>query len=158
MVEIGERMPEKLKLVDTDLKQVKLDKEIIGKPAVLVFFPGAFTGVCTTEMCKFRDEMTEFNSLNGTVYGISVDGPFANKEFKAKNNLNFVVLSDLKKKAVKAFGIELKNFAKVRGYNTAKRSVFIVDSEGAVRYKWISDDPTVEPDYNAVKEALRAIK
>ena len=154
MVEIGESAP-KINLVDTEMKKVSLPKASKGKAAVIAFFPGAFTGVCTKEMCTFRDVLEEFNSLNANVYAISVDSPFSNKAFKEKNQLNFTVLSDLKKRAIKQFDVVFKNFAFVKGYTAAKRSVFVVDTQGIVKYKWITDDPTVEPDYNAVKEAVK---
>ncbi len=153
----GDRVP-RLNLVDTELKGVELSSVAKGKPTIIAFFPGAFTGVCTKEMCHFRDDMQQLNSMNGKVYAISVDGPFANKEFKAKNSLNFDILSDYNREAVRAFGVELNNFAKMNGYVAAKRSVFITDSNGIVRFKWVSEDPGVEPDYEAVKSALQRIK
>ncbi len=155
MVAIGEKAPD-VNLVDTELKHTNLSKAIAGKPAIIAFFPGAFTSVCTAELCKFRDSMSEFNSINGSVYAISVDGPFSNKAFKEKNRLNFTILSDYKREAVKLFGIELNNFANLSGYTAAKRSVFITDHNGTVRYKWVSDDPTVEPNYNEIKRALES--
>ncbi len=153
MVEIGERMP-KVVLVDTELKQVDIRKEGKGKALVLAFFPGAFTGVCTSELCKFRDSMAAFNSMNGAVYAISVDGPFSNKGFKEKNGLNFSILSDYRRKAVKKFGIILENFANLEGYSAAKRAVYVADSKGIVTYKWVSDDPTVEPNYEEIRAAV----
>ncbi len=156
MVEIGESVP-KIKLVDTEFNQVSLPKASKGKAAVIAFFPGAFTGVCTKEMCTFRDSMAQFNSLNANLYGISVDGPFANKVFKEKNNLEFTLLSDYKRKAVKKFGIMLENFANLKGYTAAKRSVFVADSKGVVKYKWVSDDPAIEPNYAEIQAALQSI-
>lgn len=156
MVEIGEKIP-KVELVDTEMNVVNLKKAVKGRAAVLAFFPGAFTGVCTTELCRFRDSMAEFNSMNGTVYAISVDGPFSNKGFKEKNNLNFTVLSDYRRKAVKKFGVVLENFAHLDGYTAAKRAVFVTDPKGVVRYKWVSEDPTVEPNYDEIREALESI-
>lgn len=156
MVEIGEKIP-KVELVDTEMNVVNLKKAVKGRAAVLAFFPGAFTGVCTTELCRFRDSMAEFNSMNGTVYAISVDGPFSNKGFKEKNNLNFTVLSDYRRKAVKKFGVVLENFAHLDGYTAAKRAVFVTDPKGVVRYKWVSEDPTVEPNYSEIREALESI-
>jgi glutaredoxin-dependent peroxiredoxin len=162
MVEIGEEMP-KVKLVDTDLRPVNVFKAVTGKAAqgratVLAFFPGAFTGVCTKEMCTFRDDLSKLNSMNANIYAISVDGPFSNKQFKEVNSLNFPVLSDYKKRAVKKFDILQKDFAHVKGYTTAKRSVFISDSSGKIRYKWVSDDPSVEPNYAEIATALQSIK
>ncbi|MDE1860800.1 MAG: redoxin domain-containing protein [Candidatus Micrarchaeota archaeon] len=156
MVEIGDSVP-KLKLVDTELKPIELSKAAAGKPTVIAFFPGAFTGVCTKEMCTFRDGISRLNGMNASIYAISVDGPFSNKAFKEKNGLNFTVLSDYKKKGIKLFDIVQKDFAHVRGYTAAKRSIFIADSTGKIRYKWVSDDPGVEPNYEEVMSALKSI-
>jgi peroxiredoxin len=156
MVEIGESVP-KIKLVDTEFKQVSLPKASRGKAAVIAFFPGAFTGVCTKEMCTFRDGMSQMNALNANLYAISVDGPFANKMFKEHNSLNFTLLSDYKRKAVKKFDVALNDFAQLKGYVAAKRAVFVADSKGIVKYKWISEDPAVEPNYAEIQTALQSI-
>ncbi len=153
MVEIGEHAP-KVRLFDTDLKKVDLSKPKDNKPTVLAFFPGAFTSVCTKEMCTLRDGLERLSSSGANLIAISVDGPFANKEFKEKHNLSFPVLSDYKRKAVKKFDIQLKDFAGMKGYTAAKRSVFVLDASGNVKYKWVSDDPMVEPNYEEVQAAV----
>jgi peroxiredoxin len=140
-------------LVDTELKPVKLADAVAKGKTVLAFFPGAFTSVCTKEMCTFRDDLSKLGSLNARVIAISVDGPFAGKGFKEKNGLNFTLLSDYNRDAVRAFGIELNDFAGLKGYVAAKRSVFIVDN-GIVKYKWVSNDPKVEPKYQEIESAL----
>jgi len=154
-VEIGQRVPD-VALVSPDRKVVKLS-EFLGKPTVLAFFPGAFTGVCTKEACTFRDSMARFAGVNGQVIGISVDSPFAQKAFADANRLNFTFLSDFNRHAVKAFGIEDPNFAGGALPGVAKRSVFVLDREGTVRYRWISDTPGVEPDYDEVAEAVKKV-
>ena len=153
MVEVGEKIP-KVSLVDTELKQVNLQEAASGAPIVVAFFPGAFTGICTKEMCTFRDSLAELGGIGGRLYAVSVDGPFSNKEFKEKNRLGFTVLSDYAREAVRAFGVEMKDFAHLKGYTAAKRSVFIADKNGVIRFKWVTEDPTVEPNYAAVKKAL----
>ena len=155
MIEIGTKVPE-IKLVDTDLKVSSLIPEQ-GKPTLIAFFPGAFTGVCTKEMCTFRDSMAKLNTVNAKVVGISIDGPFSNKAFKEQNKLTFSILSDYNREAVKTFGIELNNFAGLNGYVAAKRSIFIADKTGTISYVWVSDDPTVEPDYNIIMEELKKV-
>ena len=156
MVEVGEEVP-RVSLFDTELKKVSLARTVKNKVTVMAFFPGAFTGVCTKELCAFRDNMTNFNSLNASVLAISVDSPFANKAFKDVNNLNFQLLSDPKRKAIKKFDIPLKDFAGMKGYVAAKRAVFIVGKDGKVAYKWVTDDPTVEPNYEEIKAALAKV-
>ncbi|MGC8479434.1 MAG: redoxin domain-containing protein [Candidatus Micrarchaeia archaeon] len=156
MITLGNKIPE-ITLVDTDLNRISLKNEVKG-PTLLAFFPGAFTGVCTKELCTFRDNISKFNSINAKVISISVDGPFSNKAFKEKNNLTFQVLSDYNREAVRLFGVELNNFAGLNGYTAAKRSVFLINKDGVVSYAWISDDPTVEPDYNVIMSEIQKLK
>ncbi len=157
MVEIGEEMP-KVKLVDTEFNEVSIPGDASGKPVVVAFFPGAFTSVCTKEMCTFRDSMAQFNSVNAKLYAVSVDGPFANKVFRDTNKLNFPILSDYNREAVEKFDVALNDFAKLKGYTAAKRAVFVADAKGVVKYRWVSNDPTVEPDYAEINKALQEIQ
>jgi peroxiredoxin len=125
------------------------------KKVVLAFYPAAFTGVCQKELCAFRDSLAELNGLNATVLGISVDAPFSNAAFAEKNGVEYSLLSDYKREAVHAYGIALDNFAGLPGYTASKRAVFIVDEGGTISYVWEGPNPGVEPDYEAVKAALR---
>ena len=154
-VEVGQRIPN-VAVVNAERKPVKLS-EFFGTPLVLVFFPGAFTGVCTKEMCTFRDSLEKFNGLNARVVGISIDSPYAQKGFADQHKLNFPLLSDFNRNAVKAFDIEDPNFAGGQLPGVAKRSVFVLDKDGNVRYRWVSDNPGVEPNYDEVTEAIRKI-
>jgi peroxiredoxin len=155
-VKVGEKAPD-FTLSDTEKKQRSLS-EFLGKKTVLAFFPGAFTGVCTKEMCTFRDSMSNFNTLNAQVVGISVDGPFANKAFASQNNLQFPLLSDYNREVVRRYAISLENFAGIQDYTAAKRSIFVLDKTGIVRYSWVSDNPGVEPNYDEISKALNSIK
>ncbi len=152
-VQVGQLVPDAT-LVSADRKAMKLS-ELRGKPTVLAFFPGAFTGVCTKEMCTFRDSMAKFNELRASVIGISVDSPFAQKAFADQNKLNFTFLSDFNRQAVRAFDIEDRNFVNGLLPGVAKRSVFVLDKDGRVVYKWVTDNPTVEPPYAEVEAAAR---
>ncbi len=152
----GEKAPE-FTLIDADRKPRSL-KEFHGKKTVLAFFPGAFTGVCTKEMCTLRDSMSRFNDMNAQVVAISVDAPFSNKAFMTQNNLQFPVLSDYARSAIQAYGVVQENFAGLTGYNAAKRSVFVLDNAGVIRYSWVSDNPGVEPNYDEISKALASIK
>jgi peroxiredoxin len=125
-----------------------------GSKVVLAFVPGAFTGVCEKEMCTFRDSMAELNGLNAKVVGVSVDSPFANAGFAAKNHLDFPLLSDYTRDTTRAFGIIWPNFAGLPGYEAANRAVFVLDERGVVTYEWVAPNPGVEPDYAAIKAAL----
>jgi peroxiredoxin len=154
-IKVGDKAPD-FTLPDTDLKQRSL-KEFLGKKIVLAFFVGAFTSVCTKEMCAFRDSMARLIDLKAQVIGISVNDPFSNKEFAEKNRLTFPVLSDYNRQIIKTYGIEMHNFAGLDGYTVAERSIFIIDKDGTVRYVWMSEDPTVEPDYAEIEKALQRI-
>ena len=154
-VAVGNKAPD-FTLFDTNLKQRKLS-EFLGKKLVLAFFPGAFTSVCTKEMCAFRDSMTRLSELQGQVIGVSVNDPWSNKGFAERNMLTFPLLSDYRRDVVKLYNIELKNFAGMKDYTVAKRSVFILDKEGIVRYKWVSDDPGVQPNYGEIEKELGKI-
>ncbi|MEM0321288.1 MAG: peroxiredoxin [Thermoprotei archaeon] len=156
MVDLNAQAPD-VQLVDTDLKPVKIS-DFRGKPVVLAFYPGAFTSVCTKEMCTFRDNISKFNSLSAVVVGISVDPPFSNAAFKKSNNLNFPILSDYNREAVKLYGVAAENFAGLKGYTAAKRAVFILDKQGVVRYKWVSDDPRIEPNYDEIAREASKLK
>lgn len=153
--DIGHQAPQ-FTLVNTELKTVSL-ADFAGKKVVLAFYPAAFTGVCQKEMCTFRDGLNEFVSANTSVLGVSVDSPFANKEFAAKNGLNFPLLSDISRDVIKSYDVVFNDLAGVKGYTVAKRSVFVIDREGVIRYKWVAPEPKVEPDYAEVKAAVKKL-
>ncbi|HAA95627.1 MAG: peroxiredoxin [SAR202 cluster bacterium] len=153
--EVGQKAPQ-FELFDHNKGSRKLsDSE--GKNVVLAFFPGAFTGVCTTEMCSFRDRMDALNSMNAQVFGVSVDAIFSQKAFSDANNLNFPLLSDYERKTVNAYGVALPNFAGMDGYTASERAVFVIDKEGVIRYKWVGENPGVEPDYDEVQRQVDAL-
>ncbi len=155
-IEVGKKAPE-FKLYDTDKKERSLT-EFSGKNVVLAFYPGAFTGVCTKEMCNFRDSLSKFNNVNAQVIGISVDPPFSNKAFADQNKLNFPILSDFNRQVVKAYDAYHDNFAGLNGYTASKRAVFVLDKGGIVKYKWVSETPGVEPNYDEVFKAVESLK
>ena len=132
-------------------------KEFSGKKVVLAFFVGAFTSICTKEVCEFRDSMAQLVDLDAQIIGISVNDPFSNKAFKDKNRLMFPILSDYKREAIRNYGLESVNFAGLEGYTVAKRSIFILDQTGTVRYVWVSEDPSIEPNYQEILKNLEKI-
>ena len=153
MVNVGEKAPS-FTLVDTDLKMRSLD-EFKGKKVVLSFFVAASSPVCTKEMCTFRDHWNEISKLGAQIIGLSNDGPFANKAFVEAHHLNFPVLEDYKSQKIRDYGVLMPDLLHVKGYDAAKRSVFIVDETGKVTYKWISDNPLIEPNYQEIIEFLK---
>ena len=154
--EVGQQAPD-FNLFDSAKQETKLS-DSKGKPVVLAFYPGAFTGVCTTEMCTFRDRFDSFNSMNAQVYGISVDGIFAQKAFSDANNLNFPLLSDYNREVVTAYGVALPNFAGMNGYTASQRAVFVIDKGGVIQFKWIGENPGVEPNYDEVQRQVDQLK
>ncbi|GIV54616.1 MAG: peroxiredoxin [Candidatus Kapaibacterium sp.] len=155
-VSIGNRAPD-FTLYDADRTKRSLS-EFLGTPVVLAFFPGAFTGVCDTEMCTLRDSMHRFAEAKAQVIGISVDSPFVLKEFATKYSLPFVLLSDFDRHVTQQYGILFENLGGVEGYHTSNRAVFILDRDGMIRYSWIaSPNPGVEPPYDEVIAQANAI-
>lgn len=155
-VKVGERAPD-FTLVDTGLKPRSL-KEFLGKTTVLAFYPAAFTGVCTKEMCTFRDSLGQLSGIGAQVVAISADTPFSNKAFAEQHGLTFPALSDYGREVIKAFGIAFPDLAGLKGLTVAKRSVFVLDRQGIVRYAWVSEDPKKEPDYAEVIRAAQSVK
>ena len=151
-LKIGDTAPE-FTLPDTERKQRSL-KEFLGKKTVLAFYPGAFTGVCTKEMCTLRDSLADMNSLQAQVVGISVDAPAANKAFADINKLGFPLLSDYKKEVSARYVGLYEAFGGLDGLKAAKRSVLVLDPKGIVKYIWITETPGEEPNYDEIKKVL----
>ena len=153
--EIGQQAPE-LTAINNERQPVTLG-DIKGKTAVLVFFPGAFTGGCQEEACTFRDALAEYNAVGAQVYGISVDSFFVQDAFISENNLNYPFLSDYSRKTIEDYGIAVNDFAGMPGYTTSMRAVFVLDSAGIVRYK-VAVAPTEQPDFDEIKKAVSQAK
>jgi len=149
---VGDKAPD-FELVDTDLKMRTLD-EFKGKKIVLSFIVAASSPVCEKELCTFRDSWDEISQLGAQIISISNDGPFANKAFKEKHNFNFPLLGDYKSKTIRDYDVLMPDLLHVKDYNSAKRSVFIINVDGTIGYKWVSDDPLVEPNYDEIKKFL----
>lgn len=137
------------------IEDFTLSKELGKENIVLAFFPLAFSPVCTTEMCSFRDSIAQFNSLKARVFGISVDSPFTLNAFIKANNLQFKLLTDFNKEISRAYGVLHEDLMGLKG--VAKRSVFVLDKNGVVRYRWVSDDPRQLPDFEAIRTALQGL-
>jgi len=125
-------------------------KDFKGQKTVLAFFPGAFADVCTREMCVFRDSMESMMQFGAQIVGICVNDPFTNKAFADAHKLPFVILSDYMRETIKEYNVFHEDYAGLKGYTVAKRSVFILDQEGKLQYKWITEDPANEPNYNEI--------
>lgn len=153
MVSEGDDAPDfTAPLADGDVAPFTLSESLEDAPIVLAFFPAAFTGTCTTEMCTFESELSSYEDVGATVYGVSVDLPFALNEFPDQEGLSFGLISDAEKELIDAYDVEM-DFGDLGVENIAKRAVFVVDRDGEITYSWVSDDPGAEPDYEAVQQA-----
>lgn len=142
-------------LIDTDKQEISLDQHQ-GKNVVLLFFPLAFTGVCTDELCAMRDDISTYNNLNAEVLAISVDSPFTLEKFKAEQKLNFPLLSDFNKEVSRAYGALYEDFVfGMKG--VSKRSAFVIDKDGIVRYAEVLENAGELPDFGAVKNTLQEL-
>jgi len=125
------------------------------KNVVVLFLPLAFSSVCTDEICRVAEDYGRWAELDAEVLGICVDSPFVVQKFARETGTPFPVLSDFNREAMTAFGVVYEDFFGLRG--VAKRSVFVVDREGIVRYAWVTEDADVLPDFDAVRAAVEAL-
>jgi peroxiredoxin len=154
MLTPGTKAPE-FTLRDTDKNEVKLSDQL-GKNVVLLFFPMAFTGVCTAELCSVRDTLDKYNDLEAVVYGISVDSPFTLKKFAEEQQLNFPLLSDFNKEVSEAYGSIYDNFIGwMKG--VSKRSAFVIDREGVIQYAEVLENAGEQPDFNKISTTLEGL-
>ena len=154
-IAIGQAAPD-FSLFDSEKNKVTLS-ELKGKNVVLLFFPLAFTGVCTKELCSVRDNIAAYNDTNAQVLGISVDSLFVLDKFKQEQTLNFPLLSDFNKEAAKAFDVLYEVFPAFEMQGVSKRAAFVVDKEGVIKYAEICATPGDLPDFAAIQSALQSI-
>ncbi|MFD2532253.1 peroxiredoxin [Gracilimonas halophila] len=139
-------------LQDTNGEEVSLSDFRDQKNVVLIFFPLAFSGVCTKELCTTRDNLKIYSSLDAEVIGISVDSFFTLKAFKESNNLNFSLLSDFNKEVSEQYDTLYQDYFGMKG--VSKRSVFVIDKEGRVVHQEVLEDSGKLPDFGKVQDAL----
>lgn len=154
MVQIGQPAPN-FKLVDTNKNEVTLD-QFRGKHLVLFFFPMAWTGVCSKEMCTVQEDFNTYAGLGAQVIGVSVDSHFALKRFMEDNKIEFPLLSDFNKQAIKDYDVVQESFAGVYA-NTSRRATFVIDKDGILRYAQVLPSPGDFPDMEAIKSAVKAL-
>ena len=122
-------------------------------PVVLAFFPGAFTPPCSNEMVAFQDRLADIEAAGGTVLGISADSPFSQGAFREEHGIDFSLVSDMGGEAIRAYDLEI-DIEDLGLHGIANRAVFVLDDEGTVTYNWVAEDPTNQPDYDAVLDAV----
>ncbi len=154
-LQVGTKAPD-FKLISTDKKEVSLS-DFKGKNLVIHFFPAAFTGVCTAQMCSSRDDLSLYNDLNAAIIAVSVDMPFSLGVFKQQNNINFDLLSDFNKTMIKDYDMYLENFA-LGLIGVAKRGVIVVDKDGVIQYAEETANPGVQVNFDGLKAALEKLK
>jgi glutaredoxin-dependent peroxiredoxin len=162
-IKVGDKAPD-LELTTKTAegpKKLKLSNNVGKKNTVLLFFPMAFTGVCTKEMCEVSQGLNAYTNLNAEVWGISGDNPFAQEAWAQKERISLPLLSDYEHKVARAYGIAYDSFLPQINLGMAgvpKRSAFVVDKQGIVRYAESHDDPGKLPDFEGIKNALAACK
>ena len=143
-------------LYDTEKKQVTLT-QFRGQHVLILFFPLAFTSVCTAELCSVRDNMKMYEQLQVQPLGISVDSLYSLARYKAEQNLNFPLLSDFNKEASEAYGSLYETFS-YGMRSVSKRSAFLIDKNGVVQYAEVLENAGLQPNFEAIKETLTAIQ
>ena len=142
-------------LKNTALEEVSLSSFRGRQNVVLLFVPLAFTGVCTQELCDITQGMSAYEGLDAQVLGISVDSPFSQKAWAEKEGIGIPLLSDFNKEVSAAYGAQYDELLGFRG--VAKRSAFVIDKEGVVRFASVSDDAKVLPDFQAIQACLKSL-
>jgi peroxiredoxin len=151
---IGDEAP-KFTLKTTDRTDVSLI-DYKGRNVVILFFPAAFTGVCTAELCSVRDSIADYAQLDADVLAISVDLPFTLNKFKEEQGFQFPLLSDFNKEVSRAYGAIYEEW--ILGFKgVAQRSAFVVDREGKIRYAEVLENAGEQPDFEAVKTTLQSL-
>ena len=154
-ISIGTQAPD-FTLFDSDKQSVTLST-LKGKNVVLLFFPLAFTGVCTAELCNIRDNIAVYNNTDALVFGISVDSLFTLDKFKKEQNLNFQLLSDFNKDASKAYDVLYETFPAFGMQGVSKRSAFVIDKEGVIKYAEVTASPADLPSFTAIQDTLKSL-
>jgi peroxiredoxin len=150
-IEVGSIAPE-FSLYDSEKNKVTLS-DFKGKNVLILFFPLAFTSTCTKQLCGVRDNISHYNNSNTQVLGISVDSLYTLSKYKEEQNLNFPLLSDFNKDTSRAYGTLYKTFS-FGMQGVSKRSAFVVDKGGLIRYAEVLENAGMIPDFNDIQKAL----
>lgn len=152
-LQVGDQAPD-FKLFSSELKEVSL-QDFAGRKVVIQFFPMAFTGTCTTQLCTMRDSFGYYEGINAAVIGISVDSPFTLAKFKEDQAYQFPLLSDFNKEVSQAYGAFYDEFVfNLKG--VSKRAAFVIDEAGKITYAEVLENAGDLPDFEAIKQVLDA--
>jgi len=150
-LQIGDKAPD-FKLFSSELKEVSL-ADYAGKKLVIHFFPMAFTGTCTTQLCTMRDSFGYYEGMNAAVVGISVDSPFTLAKFKEDQSYQFPLLSDFNKETSKAYDAFYEEFVfNLKG--VSKRAAFVIDEQGIITYAEVLESAGDLPDFEAIRKVV----
>ena len=138
----------------SDHETFELEDHLGDGPTVLAFFPGAFTPPCTNEMVALQDNLEAFQEAGATVFGVSADSPFSQGAFRDEHGIEFDLVSDMSGDVIQQYDLEI-DIEELGLYGIANRAVFVLDETGTVTYRWVADDPTNEPDYEELLEAVK---
>jgi glutaredoxin-dependent peroxiredoxin len=152
MIQTGQNAPD-FTLFSSEKKPVTLSS-LKGQNVLLLFFPQAFTGVCTTELCSVRDNLAQYNNSNATVLGISVDSVFTLAKYKDEQQFNFPLLSDFNKEAIEKYDCQYESFTDMGMKGVAKRSAFLIDKEGVIQYAEVLESAGDLPNFEAIQAKL----
>ena len=154
-IQIGQLAPD-FTLFSDEKKSIQLS-DYKGKNVVLLFFPQAFTGTCTAELCEMRDNLAKYEALNAQIVGISVDSVFTLAEYKASQSYNFPLLSDFNKEVSTAYDTIYEVFPAFGMKGVSKRSAFVVDKEGIIRHTEVLENPGDMPNFKALNDLLATL-
>ena len=154
MLTTGETAPTFSATVGTNEHEpFNLDDHLGDGPVILAFFPGAFTPPCTNEMVAIQEQYERFQDAGATVLGVSADSPFSLGAFREEHGIEFDLVSDMSRDAIQAYDLEI-DIEELGLHGIANRAVYVLDENGEVTHNWVAEDPTNEPNYEAILKAV----
>ena len=153
MVDVGQKAPD-FTILSDEAKPVTLSKELGHGPVILSFYVFDFTNTCHGQLCALRDSMGDLAAVGAKVFGISTDSHHSHRIFKEQNRLNCPLLSDWNRTVSRAYGVQYDRFGSFGLEGVAKRSVFVLDHAGVVRYRWVTEDPKIPPNPTEVLQEV----
>jgi peroxiredoxin len=156
MVSTGDTAPDvSATVANDDVEGFELSEHLGDGPVVLAFFPGAFTPPCTNEMVALQERIDSFHDAGATVLGVSADSAFSLNAFREEHGIEFPLASDMGRTAIRAYDQEI-DIEDLGLLGVANRAVFVLDEDGTVTYRWVAEDPTTEPPYDELLDAVGA--
>ena len=156
MVSTGDSAPDiSATIANGEVEAFELSEHLGDGPVVLAFFPGAFTPPCSNEMVAFQEHLGDFEAAGATILGVSADSAFSQNALREEHGLEFDLVSDMSREAIQAYGLEI-DIDDLGLHGIANRAVFVLDDDGEVTYSWVAEDPTNEPDYEELLDAVES--